>query len=131
MNDRWSCTRKIKISETVENAGIMDARYEREPLGALLAYVTGLINQELLLKNEYLAAENRILRAHLRGLQFSLRPNFTPRAFAAFTPARVIRHRSTSARTPIICHMARPVGVSVSMASVNERNFRPRHRPAR
>ena len=32
----------------------------------LLAYVTGLINQELLLQNEYLAAENRILRAHLR-----------------------------------------------------------------
>jgi hypothetical protein len=31
----------------------------------LLAYVTDLINQELLLKNEYLAAENRILRAHL------------------------------------------------------------------
>ena len=31
----------------------------------LLAYVTGLVNQELLLKNEYLAAENRILRSHL------------------------------------------------------------------
>ena len=31
----------------------------------LLAFVTGLINQELLLRNEYLAAENRILRAHL------------------------------------------------------------------
>src|SRR5215471_16731872 len=31
----------------------------------LLAYVTGLVNQELLLHNEYLAAENRILRAHL------------------------------------------------------------------
>src|SRR6516165_1194211 len=31
----------------------------------LLAFVTGLINQELLLQNEYLAAENRILRAHL------------------------------------------------------------------
>ena len=31
----------------------------------LLAFVTGLINQELLLCNEYLAAENRILRAHL------------------------------------------------------------------
>jgi len=27
--------------------------------------VTGLVNQELLLQNEYLAAENRILRAHL------------------------------------------------------------------
>jgi hypothetical protein len=31
----------------------------------LLAYVTGLVKQELLLKNEYLAAENQILRAHL------------------------------------------------------------------
>jgi hypothetical protein len=31
----------------------------------LLAYVTGLVNQELLLRNEYLAAENRIRRAHL------------------------------------------------------------------
>src|SRR5450631_314874 len=31
----------------------------------LLAYVTGMVNQKLLLQNEYLAAENRILRAHL------------------------------------------------------------------
>ena len=31
----------------------------------LLAYVTGLVNQELLLQSEYLVAENRILRAHL------------------------------------------------------------------
>src|SRR5262245_47221268 len=31
----------------------------------LLAYVTGLVNQQLLLQNEYLAAENCILRAHL------------------------------------------------------------------
>src|SRR6476646_8250908 len=31
----------------------------------LLAYVTGLVNQELLLQNEYLAAENRILKAYL------------------------------------------------------------------
>ena len=30
----------------------------------LLAFVT-LVNQELLLRNEYLAAENRILKAHL------------------------------------------------------------------
>src|SRR6516164_5833842 len=30
-----------------------------------LAYVTGLVNQQLLLQNEYLAAENQILRAHL------------------------------------------------------------------
>ena len=31
----------------------------------LLAYVTGMVNQQLLLQNEYLLAENRILRAHL------------------------------------------------------------------
>jgi putative transposase len=31
----------------------------------LLTYVTGLVNQKLLLQNEYLIAENRILRAHL------------------------------------------------------------------
>lgn len=31
----------------------------------ILAYVAGLINQELLLRNEYLSAQNRILRAHL------------------------------------------------------------------
>jgi len=31
----------------------------------LLAYVTGLVNQNLLLQNDYLAAENRMLRAHL------------------------------------------------------------------
>jgi putative transposase len=30
----------------------------------LLAYVTGLVNQKLLLQNEYLIAENRIWRAH-------------------------------------------------------------------
>ncbi len=29
----------------------------------LPAYVTGLVNQKLLLQNEYLIAENRILRA--------------------------------------------------------------------
>ena len=32
----------------------------------LLAYVTGSVNQELLVRNEYLAAENQILRAKLR-----------------------------------------------------------------
>ena len=31
----------------------------------LLAYVTGLVNQKLLLQNECLIAENRILRAYL------------------------------------------------------------------
>ena len=33
----------------------------------ILAYITGSVDQELLLRNEYLAAENRILRAQLNG----------------------------------------------------------------
>jgi hypothetical protein len=33
----------------------------------LLAYITGTVDQELLLRNEYLAAENRILRAQIKG----------------------------------------------------------------
>jgi hypothetical protein len=34
---------------------------------SILAYVTGTVDQELLLRNEYLAAENRILKAKLKG----------------------------------------------------------------
>ena len=33
----------------------------------VLAYVTGTVHQELLARNEYLAAENRILKAQLKG----------------------------------------------------------------
>jgi hypothetical protein len=38
----------------------------------LLAYITGRVDKELLMRNEYLAAENRILRAKIKGrLQLS------------------------------------------------------------
>ena len=33
----------------------------------MLAYITGTVDQGLLLRNEYLAAENRILRAQIKG----------------------------------------------------------------
>ncbi len=33
----------------------------------LLAYITGSVDQELLLRNEYLVAENRILRSQITG----------------------------------------------------------------
>jgi hypothetical protein len=33
----------------------------------ILAYISGTVDQELLLRNEYLAAENQILRAQLKG----------------------------------------------------------------
>jgi putative transposase len=34
----------------------------------MLAYITGTVDQELLLRNEYLAAENRILRVQIKGI---------------------------------------------------------------
>ena len=33
----------------------------------MLAYVTGSLDEELLRRNEYLVAENRILRTHMQG----------------------------------------------------------------
>jgi putative transposase len=33
----------------------------------MLAYITGTVDQELLLRSEYLAAENRILRGQIKG----------------------------------------------------------------
>ena len=33
----------------------------------ILAYITGTADQELILRNEYLAAENRILKAQIKG----------------------------------------------------------------
>ncbi len=33
----------------------------------ILAYITGTVDQKLLLRNEYLATENRILRAQIKG----------------------------------------------------------------
>jgi putative transposase len=40
---------------------------KKPQVARLLAYVTGMVNQQLLLQNEYLIAENRILRSHLPG----------------------------------------------------------------
>ena len=39
---------------------------DRFPWARLLAFVTGLVNQELLVRNEYVAAENRILKPTCR-----------------------------------------------------------------
>src|SRR3954468_8660726 len=38
---------------------------KKTQVARLLAYVTGMVNQQFLLQNEYLIAENRILRLHL------------------------------------------------------------------
>ena len=38
---------------------------KKAQVARLLAYVTGMVNQQLLLQNEYLISENRIVRSHL------------------------------------------------------------------
>jgi hypothetical protein len=45
----------------------MDHRGIQDAWARLLAYATGTVNQELLLRNEYLGAENRILRGQIKG----------------------------------------------------------------
>ena len=44
----------------------------------MLAYITGTVDQELLLRNEYLVAENRILKAQLKTPYGSPTPNALP-----------------------------------------------------
>jgi hypothetical protein len=66
--------------------------------------VTGLVNQELLLKNEYLLAENRILKAHLQpGFRLARsrancarrnRQTLGPETAPASRPRRHARHHS-------------------------------------
>jgi hypothetical protein len=58
----------VKIFDrTIQRQITYDVRspLQNKEWARLLAYVTGLVNQQLLLQNEYLAAENRILRSHL------------------------------------------------------------------
>jgi hypothetical protein len=58
----------VKISKCAEGSGFLPwtLRTNITTCARLLAYVTGWVNQELLLQNEYLAAENRILKARLQ-----------------------------------------------------------------
>jgi len=46
---------------------MMDIPHARPQMGSPAGVRQGLVNEKLLLQNEYLAAENRILRAHLSG----------------------------------------------------------------
>jgi hypothetical protein len=57
----------VKILETFESLepAMMAVCMKANQWARLLAYVTGLVNQQLLMQNEYLVAENRILRAQL------------------------------------------------------------------
>src|SRR5262249_40877834 len=55
-------SRAVQSSTTIQVQGGSGMIWAR-----VLAYVSGTLNLELLLRNEYLAAENRILRAKIKG----------------------------------------------------------------
>jgi len=58
----------------------------------VLAYVTGTVDQELLARNEYLAAENRILKAQLKGpLKLSDAERFTSDLVGKIAGDRIAR----------------------------------------
>jgi putative transposase len=66
----------------------------------ILAYITGTVDQELLLRNEYLAAENRILKAQING---RLRLSDAERATLG-----EIGHRLGRKALEEVAHAARP-----------------------
>src|SRR5216683_1229185 len=51
----------------LNNAGRQSLRGETMDWKQLLAYITGTVDQELLLRNEYLVSANRILRSQMKG----------------------------------------------------------------
>ena len=67
----------------------------------LLAYVTGSINQELLLRNEYLTAENNILKSRIKG---RLRLSDGERATLVGIARQVFRCRQSLQMPPTAKH---------------------------
>ena len=92
----------------------------------LLAYVTGLVNQKLLLQNEYLIAENRILRAYLPA---RIRLSDPERS----TLAEIGKRLGRTALQQVAC-VAKPDTVLAWYRRLNARKFngsKPRAAPGR
>jgi putative transposase len=69
----------------------------------ILAYITGSVDRELPLRNEYLAAENRILRTKLnRRLRFSDAERATPGEIGFRLGRRTLSEVATAAQPDTI-----------------------------
>ena len=66
----------------------------------MLAYITGTVDQELLVRNEYLATENRILRAQLKGRLLLCD------AATLAVPGWIVRSKNTTWKEFIRAHLA-------------------------
>src|SRR5438128_12306075 len=58
---------RFPLAHTQHDDGRQSLRGETMDWKQLLAYITGTVDQELLLRNEYLVTENRILRNQITG----------------------------------------------------------------
>ena len=68
----------------------------------MLAYIMGTVDQELLLRNEYLVAENRILRAKIKGRL--LRSDWE-----RITPAEIAKRLGRKALAEVAASAARQI----------------------
>ena len=80
----------------------------------VLAYVTGTVDQELLARSEYLAAENRILKAQLKG---RLKLSDAERAMLAEIGHRLGRNALADVATVARPELSWPGSASLSPAS--------------
>ena len=83
----------------------------------ILAYVTGMVDQGLLARNEYLAAENRILKAQLKG-----RPRLSDAERATLGE---IGHRLGCKVLGEVANVARPEPGTASWSPANSMGPRP------
>ena len=87
----------------------------------MLAYITGTVDQELLLRNEYLAAENRILKAQIKGrLLLSEADKATLAEIAHLWSAKTSASRNLHLCT-VVWSTLRPRSSSSSSTSRSER----------
>src|SRR6516165_10838017 len=105
-----------KNSQELGDGVLWPIQMKENKWARLLAYVTGLVNQELLLQNEYLTPENRILRAHLPS-RVRLSPGQFPEAASESRLPSLLgpaifatSHRYSEERSPALRH--HPVNLS-------------------
>src|SRR5260370_17742208 len=87
--------RYVFLGRSMAHRGLRAKRGGLMEWARILAYITGTVDQELLLRNEYLAAENRILKFQLKG---RLRLSDVDRANLAAIETRLAPKPSATAR---------------------------------
>jgi putative transposase len=81
----------------------------------MVAYVSGTVNQELLLRDEYLGAENRILKGQIKGCQNDSLASEEPELECICGALGEIGERGV----PLEAHPIRRVSAATSFAAIH------------